>query len=370
MVGFNRLITFRDCVFTNHHGFGILDYGYAGNSTSDVLVDHCRFLYCGVTNAVALGFQDGSALNVGGSRWTVNNNFIAYCGRGIELFVSDNIIQTDITVSGNTIVSNYQRGIFNDTQSESRNVRLINNYIEGDANWRTFAEWAAIYAGGPSTNLLIRGNIISNFSSSIGTGLLIKGGSVVDIDANLIFNTGTGIRIGSGSGTLNRARIRGNFIRRTEGQGIYITGLNHSEISDNTIMDVGLTGSSSGIYLSDDSATTTNVIVRGNRIEETTGTGANGVFVNTGADNCHVYQNHVSGFSVGVGDLGNGTRINEWAVNTNGGFTQCILGGIGSPEGVKVADIGSLYLRADVAPAASFYIKTNGNGLATGWSAR
>lgn len=43
--------------------------------------------------------------------------------------------------------------------------------------------------------------------------------------------------------------------------------------------------------------------------------------------------------------------------------------GIGSPEGVKTAPMGSLYLRTDGAAATTLYVKTSGSA-ATGWTAK
>jgi hypothetical protein len=44
--------------------------------------------------------------------------------------------------------------------------------------------------------------------------------------------------------------------------------------------------------------------------------------------------------------------------------------GAGSPEGLVVADIGTLYMRTDGSTSTTLYVKTAGNGLATGWTAK
>jgi hypothetical protein len=44
--------------------------------------------------------------------------------------------------------------------------------------------------------------------------------------------------------------------------------------------------------------------------------------------------------------------------------------GTGSPEGVVTADIGTLYMRTDGSTSTTLYVKTAGNGLATGWTAK
>jgi hypothetical protein len=44
--------------------------------------------------------------------------------------------------------------------------------------------------------------------------------------------------------------------------------------------------------------------------------------------------------------------------------------GEGSPEGVVVADIGTLYLRTDGSTSTTLYVKTANNASATGWTAK
>ena len=44
--------------------------------------------------------------------------------------------------------------------------------------------------------------------------------------------------------------------------------------------------------------------------------------------------------------------------------------GAGDPEGAVIADIGSLYLRTDGSTSTTLYVKTAGDGLATGWTAK
>ena len=47
-----------------------------------------------------------------------------------------------------------------------------------------------------------------------------------------------------------------------------------------------------------------------------------------------------------------------------------LLSGNGSPEGVVIADIGTLYLRKDGGAGTVLYVKESGNGLDTGWAAK
>jgi hypothetical protein len=56
--------------------------------------------------------------------------------------------------------------------------------------------------------------------------------------------------------------------------------------------------------------------------------------------------------------------------SSGGSQTRYIKWGAGSPEGVIIANIGSLYLRTDGSTSTTLYIKTANNGLATGWTAK
>lgn len=42
--------------------------------------------------------------------------------------------------------------------------------------------------------------------------------------------------------------------------------------------------------------------------------------------------------------------------------------GAGSPEGVVVADVGTLYMRTDGSTSTTLYVKTADDGEATGWT--
>jgi hypothetical protein len=56
--------------------------------------------------------------------------------------------------------------------------------------------------------------------------------------------------------------------------------------------------------------------------------------------------------------------------SSGGSQVQYIKWGTGSPEGVVIANIGSLYLRSDGSTSTTLYIKTANNGSAQGWTAK
>jgi hypothetical protein len=49
--------------------------------------------------------------------------------------------------------------------------------------------------------------------------------------------------------------------------------------------------------------------------------------------------------------------------------TRRVFSGVGSPEDVVVAGVGSIYMRTDGGAGSSVYIKESGSG-ATGWQAK
>jgi hypothetical protein len=59
----------------------------------------------------------------------------------------------------------------------------------------------------------------------------------------------------------------------------------------------------------------------------------------------------------------------EWQAWLRATFDERLQSGAGSPEGVVVADRGTIYMRTDGAPTTTMYIKGADDGLATGWSA-
>jgi len=50
-----------------------------------------------------------------------------------------------------------------------------------------------------------------------------------------------------------------------------------------------------------------------------------------------------------------------------GPLNPLISSGAGSPEGVVIANVGSLYLRTDGGAATTLYVKESGAGTNTGW---
>ena len=55
------------------------------------------------------------------------------------------------------------------------------------------------------------------------------------------------------------------------------------------------------------------------------------------------------------------------AINVTAGY---LFVGVGDPDGVIVANVGSLFMRTDGGAASSLYVKEADDGLATGWVAK
>lgn len=58
----------------------------------------------------------------------------------------------------------------------------------------------------------------------------------------------------------------------------------------------------------------------------------------------------------------------DW-FNTLRDIVRLLRFGTGSPAGVVVANIGTLYLRSDGGASTTLYVKEADNGAATGWRA-
>ena len=58
----------------------------------------------------------------------------------------------------------------------------------------------------------------------------------------------------------------------------------------------------------------------------------------------------------------------RWCLQS--GDTRIIGPLAGSPEGVYVANRGTLYLRSDGGATTTLYVKTADDGLATGWTSK
>lgn len=60
----------------------------------------------------------------------------------------------------------------------------------------------------------------------------------------------------------------------------------------------------------------------------------------------------------------------EWQRWTRDSHDERVKFGAGSPEGVVVADRGTLYMRSDGSTNTTLYVKTASDGEATGWTAK
>lgn len=59
-------------------------------------------------------------------------------------------------------------------------------------------------------------------------------------------------------------------------------------------------------------------------------------------------------------------EFNRWCLQA----FPYILRGAGSPEGIVVANRGTIFLRTDGSTSTTLYVKTANDGLATGWTAK
>lgn len=113
----------------------------------------------------------------------------------------------------------------------------------------------------------------------------------------------------------------------------------------------------------------------------------NGVAVSTTADGGNTLvvtkSGGGAGASVKITNLGTGNsievrdnKIQRFTVAATGfisvlhGQNVNIIAGVGEPEGVRSAPVGSIYLRTDGSAGASFYVKESGASTKNGWVAK
>lgn len=111
----------------------------------------------------------------------------------------------------------------------------------------------------------------------------------------------------------------------------------------------------------------TGGILNANNNTRTALAGGSEVSVSTGA---YVLCEGINFGGTGVGGaIGISTVSGKPIVFSSGASQILILIGTGSPEGVKTAPIGSLYLRTDGGANTTLYVKQSGTGN-TGWVAK
>jgi hypothetical protein len=246
--GTNKNLTVRNCKFTNFGNQGVAHL-YGDKTSSFVTVEGCYFYNGGTTQQPELGV-DGAAIAGIGSHWTVINNKIENCSRGIEIEGIGPTRQSGILITHNILQDIWQEGICLFATS-----MVSSNY----------------------TDIVIEGNVISGKPEppegvSVQTGIDLQGGERITIADNIVADMPQGIfgiGVNSGWADIRDCAIRGNIIRNIGGRGIqlarvYSRALESCIVSANHVQKCG----DRGIIVSG-----TRNLVSGNICQSNRGTG-------------------------------------------------------------------------------------------------
>lgn len=204
--GVNREIRIRSCRFLNFGDHGV-SHLWGGKTSTFVTVASCYF-FNGGNNDVPELRNDGAAISGIGSYWTVRNNTIVDCVRGIEIEgATDEFPTRSVMIVDNQIVNSSDRAImlFSTNTDQYSNIVIARNMIDG---------------------VRIQGN-------GTGSGITVGGGKEITISDNRITECDTwGIAATSGSKPLRQIDIRGNWVSHCEDTGIVVwQKLGSAEIS-------------------------------------------------------------------------------------------------------------------------------------------
>ena len=102
---------------------------------------------------------------------------------------------------------------------------------------------------------------------------------------------------------------------------------------------------------------------------------SNRLLIAGGSDLSNTYGAYMVLEGVNWGGVGQGNNIvlapggNAKIIISFGGLQVSLMGGNGSPEGIRTAQVGSLYMRTDGGASTTLYVKQSGSGN-TGWIAK
>lgn len=290
-------LTILNCTFENNDGGSLVGGAVSIFGGNNPTIENCTF-----KNNIAS--QSGGALRVeGDNQKIIGNTFInnradeklggAISSLGNDAFISENNFINNFAGRDGGAMSLQESA----TNTQSRKIRIINNYFEGNSG----QYGGAISLGGLEC-LISENKFINNHATSLGgafrivgsktiTGLVtnntfennyadVSGGSIyihgngTSIKNNVFTNSST---INVAGGTLNingdKTIISNNQITeskaKTVGGAFYLEG-NNIEVIDNTITDASAPNSGGAIYLTGASAKIENNIIT-NCKSDTTG---------------------------------------------------------------------------------------------------
>lgn len=304
--------------------------------------DHGGYVFRGIrlSKQGALAEDSECLVFFGSSRYVLIENMeIDNWANGLNIATDQNV--RNLTIRNNYIHDNSQNGVVGSATDllVEGNYLLRNNRSPNESD--SFALEHALYIGGatPQNRIIIRGNILEDNSTRIGTGMCESGnitfrGNVdqVTIEDNVItvpnaINFCFGISVIDGYGTpeecVRRAVIRNNTIVNVGGSGIALRLTAGGIVENNRIIRTVATGQGDAIAIgnpadSGDAAycPMQNMTVRNNSIYYATSTSGSGIAIAAGAGH-KVFNNAVYITSGGAMNCFSHTALGNFSVWNN-----------------------------------------------------
>jgi len=207
--GTNKNLTVRNCRFTNFGDQGVAHL-YGDKTSSFVTVEGCYFRNGGTAHHPELGV-DGAAVAGIGYGWSVINNQIENCSRGIEIEGMGPSRQSKIIIAHNILHDIWQEAI---------------------------CLFATSMASSNYTDIMVQGNVISGKAELpdgvlVQTGIDFQGGERITISDNIVSDMPQGlfgIAVNSGWADIRDCVIRGNIVRNIGGRGIQLARLRSNTV--------------------------------------------------------------------------------------------------------------------------------------------
>ena len=231
----NSALSFLNCTFKGWGGHAI-SHLWGAKTSSDVLVQGCRFSDAGSYNVPGL-FVDGSACSGIGSRWRLVNNTVTNCVRGFEVESGTAGLIDDVLISGNSFKDVTDCAAFvcvtTGISTDFRNIRILGNRINTCYHTDSRVKQTAIAVGG-GYNIIVADNQISD--CKYGTSISSIQGDLANVlvHGNFIQNCIYGLVVQTREGGTNVDSMVSNNIVKNCTLGIIAV---NSILSDNITYD-------------------------------------------------------------------------------------------------------------------------------------
>lgn len=325
----------------------------------------------GSTSALNLGWAmqtSGTGLSEDYNRIIFSANTLLNCsGVRIErcagINIADNIFETTSTDNQNTVLLG---------NAACKNVQVVNNLF------RTSVDRGSTSSGYISINgenISVFGNSITSTTAAVNVGcgiVNLSGATISDslIENNYIENFTNGVTVNAGSPTLSNLTISANrFVSVTTtlitAAGVILMDRVSADISD--IGDANATLNARSRRINRFTvALTANRTVTLETTDAYRGQTFRVVRIASGASTLSVggIKTLLQNEWVEVTYTGS-----TWVVTASGSLTPRVLSGVGTPEAVVAAPVGTLFTRSDGGASTTLYVKESGTGN-TGWVAK